>query len=81
MLAARGHLEDLPGPEGPRAPLIPTGDRVGLRLVERNGRYFIRNRIAEAHSYELVNDDSQGLLTCLLIACKLFAATLIIHNL
>jgi hypothetical protein len=31
------------GFEDPRAPLIMTGDRVWLRFIESDGRYFIRN--------------------------------------
>jgi hypothetical protein len=31
------------GFEDPRAPLIITGDRVWLRFIESDGRYFIRN--------------------------------------
>jgi hypothetical protein len=31
------------GFEDPRAPLVMTGNRVSLRFIESNGRYFIRN--------------------------------------
>jgi hypothetical protein len=38
------HMLTSGGFEDPKAPLIMTGDHVSLKFIERDGRYYIRNR-------------------------------------